>query len=126
MITITNIEIKTTTTGKEYKLLTLNTNEKVAMWSEDPDYQTVTVGQLNRTTVKNGQYTNLADKNAPTTSEEAQGLFKKTDTELEKKVDIIYWLLRKVADKVLEDPTIITQDGLDYPEENIEPSQIPF
>lgn len=63
MITVTNVEIRQTKTGKDYKALTINGTERVNMWNNDPDYENTNTGtELDREIIPDGQYKKLSDK----------------------------------------------------------------
>jgi len=130
MIQIETVELKETKTGKEYKNLKLTNGTFVNMWNDDADYLFAESGvELDRELEQNGQYQNLVASGASPSNNPKQSAPTKSG-DLEKKVDAIYFVLRKIADhlkidtgederlKALEDGVV--DDG------DINPEDIPF
>lgn len=127
MITITSAEIRTTSTGKEYKLLSLADGKKVSIWGDDEDYEIARQGTvLERELYKKGDYWNLSKKEdaQPSKDQRAANI---QDAQL----NSIWWLLRKIADKLEveyqkdEEKDLVKsiQDKYDY---NLDPLSVPF
>lgn len=123
MITIETVTIKTTRTNKEYKSLKLSDGNFVNMWGDDIDYSIAEQGaDLDRDIAQEGQYWNLLPKGTvPVKNKQS---FNKD--ELNEKLNVMYEILKQIAAKVGIEETKSDDNGIDYPEEDINPEDIPF
>lgn len=128
MITITNVQIKTTKKGDPYKLLSLAGGQSVAMWSDDVYYEDAVVGaELNRDIEQNGKYWNLLPPGEKPKSAATQA--HATSTLDQAQMSSIWWLLKKIADKLeveYSEPTEVEQIQEKYADDDIDPESIPF
>ena len=130
MIQIETVEIKTTKTGKEYKNLKLKDGTFVNMWNDDADYMFAESGvELDRELEQNGQYQNLVASGASPSNNPKQSAPTKSG-DLEKKIDGIYFVLRKIADHLKidtgENERIQEVKQVDIYDGDINPADIPF
>lgn len=127
MITITSAEIRTTSTGKEYKLLSLADGKKVSIWGDDEDYEIARQGTvLERELYKKGDYWNLSKKEDAQPSQE-QRATKLSDAQL----NSIWWLLRKIADKLeveyeKDEKKDLVKSIQDKYDDELDPLSVPF
>lgn len=128
MITITSAEIRTTSTGKEYKLLSLADGKKVSIWGDDEDYEIARQGTvLERELYKKGDYWNLSKKEDAQPSQE-QRASNLQDAQL----NSIWWLLRKIADKLEveyekdKEKDLVKSIQDKYADDELDPLSVPF
>jgi hypothetical protein len=121
MITISNIEIKTTKTGKHYKSLKLTDGNVVNMWSDDPEYANATPGAtLDYDLEKDGQYWKLKKPERQYNNLGNLNLNYKPQSEFEnlvlEQLKTIYGSLKVIAEQVgIPSSKINIHDGIDYP-----------
>ena len=119
MLKIAFVADKTTQKGDPYKSLKFENGKFANMFSDDPDFDIALPGaELDRVLVQDGNYTNLGPKG------HTQGGGKD-----QAQLTVIYMLLKRIAKHVgIEDlpEEKKPSDTVAYPEDDINPEEIPF
>jgi len=128
MINIEKVTIKQTKKGDDYKSVKLDDGRYINIWNNDFDYEKVADGiTLDRGLEQRGDFWNLLAPGATEMSEVKQKPhFGKGD--LDTKLNVLYEGVRQIMDHLGIETKAVEekQDVIEYPEEEINPEDIPF
>lgn len=134
MFKITHIEVKYTSTGKEYKALTGDYNDnpiKVSMWSNHPEYENAVEGyEFDCVITNDGKYNNFEVEGQPTYSSKPKSQ-PVADQQTSAKLEAIWTGIKEIG-RHLDIEYFKAGLGGRHTEEEIEmlaslkPSDIPF